>query len=166
MPSPKETSVPMNNNKYKGNKIICKIKFNGKIEAPKGTLPFATPVKIKYQSVQGVTINIINPICKSICPVRNSFDNTNVNTGVIIKLISNDEIEKRKLENDFEIFLSSIFKKTKKSISIRNGLIKFPVCFSRTGIVFPRTIPMKAESMIKRGCNFDKIFIKIHYNQF
>jgi hypothetical protein len=140
----------MNNNKYTGNKTICKIKFNGKIEAPRGTLPFSMPVKIKYQSVHGVTINIIKPICKSICPARNIFDKIIVNKGVKIKLMINEEIEKRKSENDFEISFISTFRKRTKSISIRKRKIsiKFPAYFSRTGIVFPRNIPIKAAKTI------------------
>jgi hypothetical protein len=62
-----------------------------------------------------VTINIINPICKSIWPARNSFDSINVNKGVKIKLIINAETEKRKSRNEFEIFFISIFKKQKKA---------------------------------------------------
>jgi hypothetical protein len=141
----------MNSNKYTGNKIICKIKLSGKIEAPNGTLPLATPVKIKYQSVHGVTINMINPICKSICPERNTFDNTNVNNGVKIKLIINAETEKRKSENDFEISFISTFRKTKKSIHIRKISIKFPACRSKKGINFPMNIPIIAETIIKTG---------------
>ena len=44
-----------------GRSSICKIKFTGKIAVESATLPFAISVKIKYQSVHGVTINIINP---------------------------------------------------------------------------------------------------------
>jgi hypothetical protein len=151
----------MNNNKYTGNKTICKIKFKGKIEAPRGTLPFAMPVKIKYQSVHGVTISIMKPVCKSICPERNIFDNIMVNKGVKIKLMTSAETEKRKSENDFEISFISTFRKRTKSISMRKISMKFPVCFARTGIVFPRKIPINADETIKRGCNFDKTFIKI-----
>ena len=44
-----------------GRSSTCKIKFTGKIAVESATLPFAISVKIKYQSVHGVTINIINP---------------------------------------------------------------------------------------------------------
>jgi hypothetical protein len=75
--------------------------------------------------VHGVTINIIKPICKSACPVRNIFDNAKANKGVKRKLIISAETEKRKSENDLEISLISTFRKTKKSISIRKISIKF-----------------------------------------
>jgi hypothetical protein len=76
--------VPMNSSKYAGSKRICKIRFKGRIEAPSGTLPFAAPVKIKYQSVHGVTSSIINPICKSLCPSRNIFDRAHAKRDVEI----------------------------------------------------------------------------------
>ena len=84
-----------------------------------------------------------------------------VNKGVKIKLMINEETENRKSENDFKIPFISTFRKRTKSISIRKISIKFPACFSRTGIVFPRNIPIKADKTIKKGCSFDKIFITI-----
>jgi hypothetical protein len=114
-------------------------------------LPFATLVKIKYQSVQGVTINIIKPVCKSTCPARNNFDSPNVNKGVIIKFIIKAESENRKSENDFEISFISIFKKRKKSINIRKNLINFPAFCSQKGLNFPKIIPTKVEKIIKKG---------------
>jgi hypothetical protein len=154
-----EISVPIKSIRYTGNKIICSIRFNGKIEAPNKTLPFAIPVKIKYQSVHGVTINIIKPICRSICPARNNFASLNVNKGVIIKFIIKAESEKRKSENDAVISFISTFKKIKKSISIRKISIKFPEYRSRNELVFPAIIPIKAERIINNGWNFVKKLI-------
>jgi hypothetical protein len=109
------------------------------------------PVKIKYQSVQGVTMSIIKPICKLMCPPRNILDNANVSRGVTIKLIANAEIENFRSEKDFEISFISIFKKTKSSINIKKNSMKFPAYCSKTGCNFPRAIPARAEKMIKSG---------------
>jgi hypothetical protein len=155
----KETTVPINKNKYTGNNRICSIKFNGKIEEPNVTLPFANPVKIKYQSVQGVTSNIIKPICKSIAPGKNICDNTNANSGVQTKFIMNADSEKRTFINDFESNFISMLKNTKNNITIRKISIKFPAYCSKYGLNFPIITPRKAEKMINTGCNFDKTLI-------
>jgi hypothetical protein len=101
--------------------------------------------------VQGVTINIIKPICKSICLERNIFDKANANKGVKIKLISNAETEKRKSENDFDISFIFTLRKTKKSIDIKKNSIYLPAFCSIKGINFPIIIPAKAERIIKNG---------------
>jgi len=49
-------------NTYTGSNTNCSTKLRGRIDAPRATFPLAIPVKIRYQSVQGVTISIINPI--------------------------------------------------------------------------------------------------------
>src|SRR5690606_17810326 len=54
--------LPKNIIKYTGNKRTCNNRFIGRIEVDSGTLPLATPVKTRYQSVQGVTISITKPI--------------------------------------------------------------------------------------------------------
>jgi hypothetical protein len=155
----KETAVPINHNTYTGSNTICKIKLRGKIEAPKVTLPFARPVKIKYQSVQGVTINMIKPICKSISPARNLFDNARVMRGLMIKLMTKAAMENRTFKNDFEISFISTVRNTKNNMNIKNISIHLPACSSIKGLVFPRAIPKNADTMIKTGCSFDKILI-------
>ena len=48
-----EPDAPKKSSKNTGNKITCKIRFRGSTEALSVVFPFAIPVKIRYQSVQG-----------------------------------------------------------------------------------------------------------------
>jgi hypothetical protein len=94
---------------------------------------------------------MIKPICRSTCPARNNFESNKVKSGVMIKFIVRAEREKRRSENDFEISLISMFRNRKKSMSIRKISIKLPALCSREGMNFPRSIPTKADRIIKRG---------------
>src|SRR5690625_6546969 len=86
-----------------GNKRTCNIRFTGRIAVHKATLPFAIPVNAKYQSVQGVTINIMKPIQSAGCSDRKTAPNPHANKGVHKKLII-------KLELANFLFNSAFFK--------------------------------------------------------
>lgn len=74
---PKSTlpDLPKNSKRYTGKSNTYKIKFVGRIAVDKGTFPFATLVKTKYQSVQGVTISMTNPIQIAISLFKNILPN-------------------------------------------------------------------------------------------
>ncbi|CAI3641319.1 conserved hypothetical protein [Clostridium neonatale] len=71
----KVTVPPKNKNKYTGSNRICNNKLSGSMEAPNAIFPFAIPVNTRYQSVQGVTISITSPICKSTELLKNISPN-------------------------------------------------------------------------------------------
>ena len=87
-----------------GRSSTCKIKFTGKIAVESATLPFAISVKIKYQSVHGVTINIINPTQSAGRSERNSAPNPQASKGVHKKLIVRLVPANFKLRNPFYFF--------------------------------------------------------------
>ena len=66
----------------------CRIRFIGNTEAPKGTFPLAIEVKTKYQSVQGVTISMMNPIQSAGWFDRKTAPSPQASGGVHIKLMS------------------------------------------------------------------------------
>jgi hypothetical protein len=59
----------------------------GRMDAERGTLPHAMPVKTKYQSVQGVTISIIKPIHKAGTSLKNKNPSTKASSGLNMKFI-------------------------------------------------------------------------------
>lgn len=79
--------VPANTSRYNGSNSNCSIRFMGRMDAERGTLPRAMPVKSRYQSVQGVTISMIKPIQRAGTSLRNTKPRTNAIKGLNIKLI-------------------------------------------------------------------------------
>src|SRR5690606_36225973 len=95
---------------------------------------------IKYQSVQGVTINITNPIHKLKWSFKRSKPNRYANIGVHIKLITRFADMNLRLENPASRFLMGIFKNKPKSITMRKGTIRYSAKLLIAAI-WPRSKP-------------------------
>src|SRR5699024_12228698 len=103
---------------------ICNKRFKGKIVADKATFPFAIDVNIIYQSVQGVTINIIKPIHNAGLSDRNSIASIHANMGVQTKfMMIVVDVNFKFLKDDF-ILLIGICKKVIYIIANSNVTIK------------------------------------------
>src|SRR5690606_12374512 len=79
--------VPEKIRRKKGSRTTCRLKFRGRIAVDNATFPFAKPVKIKYQSVQCVTISIIKPIYNAGLSPKKSNARSHAKTGVQTKLM-------------------------------------------------------------------------------
>ncbi|GAA0238439.1 hypothetical protein GCM10008921_23410 [Metaclostridioides mangenotii] len=110
--------------KYTGSNKICRTKFKGRIDDAKGIFPFDIPVKIRYQSVHGVTSSINKPICKSTSFERKTLPNIKAIIGVHIKLMIKLDIENFILLNELVISFISIPKNIKNNKNIKSNSIK------------------------------------------
>src|SRR5690625_4406593 len=104
--------------------MTCKIRFRGKIAVDNATFPFAIPVKIKYQSVHGVTISIINPIYIAGLSPKNNNAKSHTKMGVQIKLMITEVYVNLMFLKAFFIFSIGICKKVIYSIATKRGTMK------------------------------------------
>ena len=114
-------------------------------------LPLASPVKTRYQSVQGVTISIIRPICRSCDPGRSSRQSPYVKSGVQTKLTAEAVSVKRRFRKASLSFCPSAERKTQKSSTIRNGSMRLAEKLPRS-VVQPSKRPVRAAQKIRTGC--------------
>lgn len=105
----------------------CSIKFSGNIDEPRATFPLTIHVNIKYQSVHGVTINIIYPINNSEFLLKNNLPKIKIgiNIGVHMKLIIIAINVNFKFFNELPISFNGICINTNDNINIKNEVIKY-----------------------------------------
>jgi hypothetical protein len=107
-----------------GSNMTCKIKFRGRIAVDKATFPFAMPVKIRYQSVHGVTISIINPIYSDGLSPKNTIASSHARMGVQTKFMRIEVYVNFMFLKAILISSIGICKKVIYSIATNKGTIK------------------------------------------
>lgn len=92
----------------------------------KGTLPLAILVNTMYQSVQGVTMSMTNPIQSASSWFRKMAPKRYERTGIHIKLISRLSLVNLKLEKLLLKSFNDMPRNTPKSMANRKGWGYFP----------------------------------------
>ena len=103
----------------------------GKIEVESGTFPFAIDVKIKYQSVHGVTRSNMKPSHNAGWSDKNIAPNPHAKRGVQTKLIMTDVLKNLTFFKEFSILVSGTVTNYPYNKSNKNGSISAPACFSK-----------------------------------
>jgi hypothetical protein len=115
---------PAKSKRYSGNNNSWRIRFIGRMDADRGTLPRAIPVKSKYQSVQGVTMSIIKPIHNAGVSLKNKNPRENARIGLNMKLMPALMPANLQFLKEFLSCLRGTCKKIPNNITIRKGTMK------------------------------------------
>src|SRR5699024_5307217 len=137
----------------------CKIKLIGKTDVERDTFPFAIPVNVRYQSVQGVTISMIKPINKEGKSDKKTELKPQANIGAQIKLMIVLNHRNVIFKKTFINCCNGIVKNNAYSINNRNGVIRFSAYCSMM-FTCPNKRPKLTANNIIKVCSLSNTPIK------